>query len=492
MRNILGKHRLQAVAIAAVVLTLLATPSAGTTQNAGATHDYDAHVHSANATAHAHSDQPHRTATLNRANPKFTWEGSGSGVADSASSELLYGQPPPLRCTDTPFRCEHILLLVEKAGELTLTLNVTDSDATSQVASGKDLDAYLYRSNPAGDQVGQTLTRDCLRPSASETCKVALGPGFYLVEVEYHKALEAHYTGTVELAVAPGPRAAQPQMVTVEDCNFTLYYFKDSAERLQALVPPGYRVRPYQPYPAYSLITVPPTGPVPGTGPIPPQPEVKGSATIAAAAYDCERIEVPGSAPAPGIFTVLSVLVYPPDGAVEGADSSDYYVLGIHADNRDLVKLLASHGMPASLVPGMVFEKPLQSLGVHVKVPWSRGAYELATTGFEQDFFHSHDNTYVHVTSEGGDCRGDRAKPRRGGCVVRLDFITNRTRDQFCSQPSDQHEVLAPTGDHHAVECGELTAEAGTPVASLFGAPDRHADSAWDHEPLERSWFVLQ
>ena len=155
------------------------------------------------------------------------------------------------------------------------------------------------------------------------------------------------------------------------------------------------------------------------------------------------------------------------------------------------MKLLASHGMPASLVPGMVFDKPLQSLGVRVEVPWSRGAYELATTGFEQDFYHSHDNTYVHVASEGSPCHEEGAGRGRGGCLVRLDFITNRTRDQFCSQPSDQHEVLAPTGDHHAVECGQLTAEAGTPVASFFGASDRSADTAWDHEPLERSWFIL-
>jgi hypothetical protein len=477
MRNILGRHRLQAVAVAAVALTLLATPSAGTTQNTGTTHNHDAHVHSANATAHAHSDQPHHTATLNRANPTFTWEGSGSGAPDP--SHFLFGQSPPVRCTGTPFSCEHILLLVARAGELTLTLNGTDdgdvSDPTGEICgdepcgSVKDIDGYLYKSNAAGERVGHTLTRDCVTGSSSETCKVAAGPGFYLVEVEHAIALEAHYIGTLELAVAPGRPAAQPQMVTIDDCNFTLYYFKDSAERLQALVPPGYRVAPYSSY-------------VAGHDEGSPLVTTEGSATIAAAAYDCDRIDVPGSSPSPGIFTVLSVLVHPRDGTTESPATADYYVLWVHANNPQLVELLTSRGMPAHLVPGMVFEKPLQSLAVRVDVPWSPSPYELATTGFEQDGFHAHDNTFLHVRTDGRKCLKNGAGPHRGGCLARMDFVTHRARDQYCSQPAD----------HHAVECGKLTAQEGTSVADFFGASDRTAGTAWDHEPVGRSWFFLQ
>jgi hypothetical protein len=166
-------------------------------------------------------------------------------------------------------------------------------------------------------------------------------------------------------------------------------------------------------------------------------------------------------------------------------------VLWVHANNPQLVELLASRGMPAYHVPGMLFEKPLQSLAVRVAVPWSPGTYELATTGFEQDLFHDHDNTYLHVAADGRRCHGDGAKPRRRDgakhprreCLVRMDFSTRQARDHFCSLPSD---------DHHAVECGKLTAQAGTPVASFFGAADRTADTVWEHEPLERSWLVLQ
>ncbi len=412
------------------------------------------------------SAEPDRSATLNRANPKFTWESSASGVPDPSSIGILFGQPPPLRCTDAPFKCEYILLDVEAAGELTLTLDNIDAVDSSEVPV-HDIDGRMYRSNAAGEPLGNTLTKNCVTPSSSETCKVAVGPGFYVVEVEYYLALDAHYIGTAELAAAPGPPTAEPQMITLDDCNFTLYYFKDSVERLQALVPPDYRVRPY------------PGSYVAST---PPLETTEGSATIAAAAYDCDRIEVPGSSPAPGIVTVLSVLVYPPDGTEEGAGRSDFYVLWIHANNPQLVELLASRGMPAELVPGMLFEKPLQSLGARVEVPWSPGAYELATTGLAQDLFHSHDNTYLHVAAGGRTCHGDGAGPQRE-CLVRMDFVTHRARDHFCTQSSD---------DHHAVECGKLTAEEGTPVASFFGASDRTAETVWDHEPLDRSWFVLQ
>lgn len=415
------------------------------------------------------SAEPDRTATLNRADPKFTWESSGTGVQDPTS--IPFG-PELFRCTGAPFNCEYILLDVGTVGELTLTLVSTEvdpSDPTGAVKDQvKDIDGYLYRSNAAGEPLGKNLTNyDCVTPSSSEKCKVAVAPGFYVLEVEYYKAVEASYRGAAELDPATSaPPAAAPQMITLEGCNFTLYRFKDSAERLQALVPPGYRVRPYEPYLLDS-----------------PLMTTQGSATIAAAAYDCDNIEVPGWPAAPGIFTVLSVLVYPPDGTAEGPAFSDFYVLGVHANNPQLVKLLASRGMPADLVPGMSFEKRVQSLGVRVEVPWSQGAYALEANGFFQDVIHDHDNTYVHGDGDGSGCTGDGAQPGRRGCVARMDFVTSRVRDQSCSQVSD---------DHHAVECGKLTAEAGTPVARFFGASDRSADDAFDHERMERSWLILQ
>jgi hypothetical protein len=160
--------------------------------------------------------------------------------------------------------------------------------------------------------------------------------------------------------------------------------------------------------------------------------------------------------------------VYPPDGVDEGPAASDFYVLWVHADNAALVDLLASRGMPAHHVPGMTFEKPLLSLGVRVAVPWSAGAFELGATGYHQDVVHAHDNTFVHVTEDGH--------------AVRMDFLTSRARDHYCFQVSDDHDV----------QCGHLDAAEGSPVAGFFGHSHRTAHNAWDHDPLQRSWFVLQ
>jgi hypothetical protein len=432
MQNIIGSRRLRAVAVAVLTLASIATSIAATHTVASA--------------------EPDHTATLDRRNPKFTWESSGTGHNDP------YGPQGPFRCTGAPFRCEYILLHVEDAGELTLTL-AGDSDPGGEAChdlglycASKDIDGYLYRSNAAGKPVGKTLTNtQCGSPSSSEMCKASVGPGFYVVEVEYYFAVEAHYTGTVELvAAAPGPPVPEPELISLEGCNFTLYYFKDSAERLQALVPPGYRVRPQASY-------------------LEPVENREGTGIAAAAAFDCDRIEVPGKSPAPGIFTMLSVLVDGPvdTGGFGGPAESDYYVLWVHANNPQLVKLLKSRGMPAHLVPGIRFEKPLQSLGVGVEVPWSPSPYELSANGFAQDVFHSHDNTYWHEAANG--------RP------VRMDFVTNGARDQFCFQP-----------DQGAVPCANLTAQAGTPVATFFGGSDLTAHHVWDHDPLEQSWFLLQ
>src|SRR5687767_881146 len=91
------------------------------------------------------SAEPDHTATLNSANPKFTWQSSGSGVTGSLA-------PPGFRCTGAPFRCEYILLDVEKDGELTLTLNNTSAVSDPAVCSVlpcetfRDINGYIYRS----------------------------------------------------------------------------------------------------------------------------------------------------------------------------------------------------------------------------------------------------------------------------------------------------------------------------------------------------------
>lgn len=387
-------------------------------------------------------------ATLDADRRTFTWEGSGTGVADPTG----FVTEPQIRCTGEPYDCDTVLLHVETVGALTVTLETSDvvartepGDFVCEGAMCADLelvDAYLYKSNAVGDVVGRPLTYDCATASPDERCTVPVQPGYYLVEVEYFEAVEAAYVGTAELTPDPtAPPVVEPRTMTLEDCAFTLYYFKDSAARVQPFVPASYRVRPYDA--------------------ADPQ-----SAIVAAAAYSCGRVEVPGATPAPAVFTVLSAVVYSPTGTTEGPALSDFYVLWVHSDNSDLADLLATHGLPAQHVPGMRFGKPALSLAVHVEVPWSPGPYELSTTGYHQDTFHSHENSFLHVTPDG--------RP------VRMDFVTTHARDHFCFDPFGQD-----------VDCGGIETEADSPVAGFFGGPTRSASNVWDHDPLQRAWFIL-
>jgi hypothetical protein len=124
--------------------------------------------------------------------------------------------------------------------------------------------------------------------------------------------------------------------------------------------------------------------------------------------------------------------------------------------------------MPAHHVPGMRFQKPVLSVAVKVKVPWTVSPFQLAMTGYQQDMWHPHSNTYLHAAADGR--------------VVEMDFLTHKVRDQYCYE----------TSDHPHPECAKLTAQAGTPIADFFGASARTATNAWDHDPIKRSWFVLR
>jgi hypothetical protein len=190
MRRILGRSRRRAAAGAALSVALILT-----------------------ATTAAAAVEPDHTATLDRAAPRFTWEGSGSGVMDPTYGGEDLGLDPRFRCSGMTFECDYILVRVETAGELALTL-AGESDLGGEACQdlelycpSKDIDAYLYRSNRAGEPAGNSLTaRRCASSGSNEMCRLSVWAGFYVVEVEYYQALEAHYIGEVELE----PHCARP------------------------------------------------------------------------------------------------------------------------------------------------------------------------------------------------------------------------------------------------------------------------------------------
>ena len=89
----------------------VASASPRTTEHTGIhAHDLEEATPSVSAQASA---EPDRSATLTRANPRFTWESTGSGASDPF---CLVGAAALFRCTGAPFKCTYILLHVDKAG----------------------------------------------------------------------------------------------------------------------------------------------------------------------------------------------------------------------------------------------------------------------------------------------------------------------------------------------------------------------------------------
>ena len=167
--------------------------------------------------ASAHAQEPAFKGTLNASTPKFTWESSGTGAP---GGDLV----TDLHCLGGPWHCEYVLFNVEAAGELALNLESSEAEAAQGVplvcedtpcASYQDVDGNLYKSDASGAKQGDSLTNgdadagepDCATSFPSETCKLKVQPGFYVLEVTYYAAVEAPLKGTAELIGAAAPAA---------------------------------------------------------------------------------------------------------------------------------------------------------------------------------------------------------------------------------------------------------------------------------------------
>jgi hypothetical protein len=398
------------------------------------------------------SAEPDRTATLNSDNPKFTWESSGSGVDP-------LGQ---FGCTGESSNCEYVLLNVETAGELTLTLDNTSdvSDPTGGVCVDltltclQDIDARLYKSNASGEPMGDSLTDDCITVSASETCKVAVGPGFYLVEVEYYVALDASYIGTAELnTAAPPPPSPPTPDIAMEGCHMTVHMFKDSAERLSEWVPDTDR---------YSL-----------QGTVPGRPD---QAFLAFWLYSCRNVSLNGGNPHSAKLSLVGVVVRKPvdrgglsfeedPTGFSNPTASDHYLVWAHTDYAQLATRLSRLGMPVDKVRQIEFDRP-NDFDAFTSVISRDGSYSTAMHGWKDDDPHSHDNSFWY---------NDR---RLGEAELRLQIgslLDPIADDWSCKAFFFTQEDPTP--------CSTVSAEHGSHVASLLGASTR--DDAWAANHLE-------
>lgn len=129
--------------------------------------------------------EPSRTSALSGAAP-FAWE--GSGVTGT----------PVLAITD-----DDTLLNVAEDGKLTVTISDADDTAV-------DLDVYVYKSNAAGEALGEPIVTGEVGGSDERVNKDVV-KGAYLVRVTGWASLEGSYKGKATLvAAAPAPAPAAP------------------------------------------------------------------------------------------------------------------------------------------------------------------------------------------------------------------------------------------------------------------------------------------
>lgn len=131
------------------------------------------------------SAEPSRTSDLSSAAP-FAWE--GAGVTGT----------PVVAVTD-----DDTLLDVTQDGKLTVALSGANDTAI-------DLDVYIYKSNEAGEAIGDPI-KTGEEGGSEERVSIDVVAGFHLVRVTGWASLDGTYAGKATLvAVAPPPVPTAP------------------------------------------------------------------------------------------------------------------------------------------------------------------------------------------------------------------------------------------------------------------------------------------
>lgn len=164
------------------------------------------------AAAPAHAE-PAFTTTLSASTTSYAWDGNpGNGFN---KTELLEYTP----CGSPNHDCEDVLVKLENAGQLTAEIKApsepSDADDPGNIA---DLDLWLYESNASGEP-GKVLASTNSTSAQEKITRKGLLPGYYLVRIDYYRAVQLTYSGTLTLlpaesALAPAAPAATAPAVT--------------------------------------------------------------------------------------------------------------------------------------------------------------------------------------------------------------------------------------------------------------------------------------
>lgn len=253
--------------------------------------------------------------------------------------------------------------------------------------------------------------------------------------------------------------------VALDGCTQTLNLFRDEPARVRPFVPSRYELGEN----AYFGPNV---------------------ATLFSSVLACDQARVGHGSGAKMLLSMVGVQIRA--AATPGADpfqsmwdgynrstlnflpSSSWYLISAETNNAEVAGRLAEAGLDVERVPTLAFETKYSGsdktdLAV---VPSTDAPYRVRTTTLFPDccFVHNHDFMFFH----------DGPK----GTTAFLQHL-NRMIDSSCGYQ------LHATVNHLRPDCGgEITAQPGTSVAGLFGAPARKTSMAFNH-PDSHAWGYI-
>ena len=444
MRNIIGRHRLRAVAVAAAVLTLLATPSAGTTQNAGTTHNHDAH------TEEILDCQPEEglpvvtleglTTTLPQPPPRVP-PGNGTGEPGTGAEERIQFV---LDLGDVPAGTTATVTAV-----MSWSIEAHDWDLRMEDAAATVLDQSLD-GQPTGKPPVEQVT-GYERPHCAVFTLVSINCCLAVPTPEAVDSLD-----TVISVTNVGP----PPAISLDECHMTLHLFRDSAERLSAWIPDGYMT----------------------FGTVLGRPD---QAWLAFWFYSCRDVAIDGGASRATNLSLVSVVVSNPPGQLGGRplyDPSDihapinfdHYLVWAHTDNNKLAKLLEGVGMPVERVQSIDFERP-NKFDAFTSVVSSDGSYSSSMSGHHDDGLHYHDNSFWY----------DDARLGESQLRIQIGSPQQPIADDWSCKGFEFVE------DPTVPPCSDVSAEPGSAVESLLGGSTRDDSAAFNHLEFDASASLI-
>jgi hypothetical protein len=245
--------------------------------------------------------------------------------------------------------------------------------------------------------------------------------------------------------------------ISMSGCFMTLHLFKDSAERLGKWVPDPNR---------YKV-----------TGTVPGQPD---QAWLTFWFYSCRDLAINGGRSRPANLSLVAVVVKKPEGRgtrpwydplFNAPIDFDSYLVWAHTDHEELAGRLRQVGMPVHRAREVRFERA-NEFEASTFVLSDAGTYSSKVMGSIDDTLHHHDNSFWHWRRPFGEAQ----------LRIQIGSPEHPTADDRGCKDSFTIDI--------PISCSSVSAEGGSEVATLLGAPMRDDSAAFNHLEFDAVAFI--